>query len=296
VKNWSQLLSSRRAPRVSGGAATRETPPWGRVGIVAVVGFLIGVAWPRLAGVQLVPEAPSEDVDLTEASPASATAATAGSAAAPAPTVAAVESTQRIKVEFAEIGSCRGADGKKVKACGALELDSVVTDRLQSLSGCEAARGVEGTLSLMMMADFAKERFTAFQAGKSTTLPRTAAESILNCAEREFAAASLRGVDHEQQQYEVYYYVHFLGTERPGGAGVDGAAATAEGVTTATGAATVVWATALVRAEPAQDGRIVARLGSGTRVVVTAKKASWYRVKYDARGTEGWVFGKAVGL
>jgi len=269
------------------------------VGVVAIVGFVIGIAWPRLAGVQLVPEAPSEDADLTEAAPATGTAAATATAAtvsdAPAPAVP----TQRLKVEFAELGNCRDADGKKQKECGTLDLSSVVEDRLQALAACDVARSVEGTLSLMMVADFEKERLVSFQSGKSTTLSKRVTDGVLSCAQKEFETASLKGVEHQWARYDVYYYVHFLapGTAAsvPGGSpGSEGAAAT-EGITSVTGTATVVWSTALVRAQPAQDGRIVARLGGGTRVVVTAKKESWFRVKYDARGSEGWVFGKAIG-
>ncbi len=36
-----------------------DHPSWMRVGIIAVVGFAIGVAWPKLAGVKLGPNAPS---------------------------------------------------------------------------------------------------------------------------------------------------------------------------------------------------------------------------------------------
>jgi hypothetical protein len=35
-----------------------DTPSWTRVGIIAVIGFVAGVAWPRLAGVRLGPSLP----------------------------------------------------------------------------------------------------------------------------------------------------------------------------------------------------------------------------------------------
>src|SRR5262245_26141870 len=35
-----------------------DRPSWIKVGIIAVVGFAVGVAWPRVAGIRLGPTAP----------------------------------------------------------------------------------------------------------------------------------------------------------------------------------------------------------------------------------------------
>ena len=47
---------------------------------------------------------------------------------------------------------------------------------------------------------------------------------------------------------------------------------------------------------PDTIGAVVARILRGTRVVVTGRKDDWYRVKYDAKGSEGWVFKTAIGM
>jgi SH3-like domain-containing protein len=57
----------------------------------------------------------------------------------------------------------------------------------------------------------------------------------------------------------------------------------------------VGWEVAIVRDKP-KEGEIVARILRGTRVIVTGRQDDWYRIKYDAKGTEGWVFGAAIGL
>src|SRR5215207_4373340 len=44
-----------------------DKPRIGRVAVITIVGFAIGVIWPRLAGVKLVPSAPT---DVGEATPA----------------------------------------------------------------------------------------------------------------------------------------------------------------------------------------------------------------------------------
>jgi hypothetical protein len=34
----------------------------------------------------------------------------------------------------------------------------------------------------------------------------------------------------------------------------------------------------------------------GTRVVVTGKNGDWFRIKYDAKGSQGWVYRTAIGM
>src|SRR6516164_307799 len=57
-------------------SADRDKPSWGRVGAIAVIGFVIGVAWPKLAGVRLGPSAPSDSVAATASADLPATAIT----------------------------------------------------------------------------------------------------------------------------------------------------------------------------------------------------------------------------
>ena len=66
--------------------------------------------------------------------------------------------------------------------------------------------------------------------------------------------------------------------------------------TPASGRATVSWDVALVRSQPARDGEVRARVLNGTRVVVTGKSGDWFRIKYDARGNQGWVYRTAIGM
>ena len=80
----------------------------------------------------------------------------------------------------------------------------------------------------------------------------------------------------------------------PGCAG--GSRGTGEEGTPASGHATVSWDVALVRATPARDGEVRARVLSGTRVVVTGKNGDWFRIKYDAKGNQGWVYRTAIGM
>src|SRR5690242_2569015 len=97
----------------------------GRVGLIAVIGFGVGILWPRLAGMRLVPSVPSDKseasgaelsgapVDAGAPSIASAEPAPAASAAAspPAPT------KELFSVAAGEVASCRDERGKKVERC-----------------------------------------------------------------------------------------------------------------------------------------------------------------------------------
>src|SRR6185436_3128916 len=58
-----------------------DRPSWIKVGVIAAVGFVVGVAWPRLAGIRPGPSAPGE---ATSAAPAAAHVAEAPAAAPPA--------------------------------------------------------------------------------------------------------------------------------------------------------------------------------------------------------------------
>ena len=52
--------ADRSAVRVEVPDRGRDRPAWGKVGVIALLGFVIGVAWPRVAGVRLGPKAPGE--------------------------------------------------------------------------------------------------------------------------------------------------------------------------------------------------------------------------------------------
>ena len=90
----------------------------------------------------------------------------------------------------------------------------------------------------------------------------------------------------------MFYKVEFLPEASPSSSP---SAGSEDGLVDASGRATVGWNVALIRKEP-RDGEVVARVLSGTNVVVTGRQGDWYRVKYDGKGNEGWVYRSAIGL
>ncbi len=270
------------APRVEVHAPPRseDRVQLGRLAIIVAVGFLVGVGWPRLAGIRLAPEPPVEPSDEKKAAEPKV-------AQPPAEPLAAAP-VEKLTLGEAQITACSDASGKVQKVCDAVPFQDVVNPRLKILSGCEAAEGAMGTLSLGFEFDFDKNSVERVILGKSTTLPLPAAKALIACVEREFETAALTQLKHQYAKYSAFFLVEFAPPEPKRGQ--------EDQILEANGRATVSWALALIRESPKNDGVVKARIQNGTRVVVTGRKADWYRVKYDGQGNEGWVFKAAIGL
>jgi hypothetical protein len=52
-----------------------DRPLWGKVGLVAAAGFVIGVAWPRLTSTRIAPSPPADNVSAPEPTPNASSAA-----------------------------------------------------------------------------------------------------------------------------------------------------------------------------------------------------------------------------
>ncbi|MGC4091886.1 MAG: SH3 domain-containing protein [Polyangiaceae bacterium] len=269
-----------------------------RVGLIAIVGFAIGIIWPRLAGVSLVPRVPNEKSD--SGSPEAAQAAADPSASAAAAPATAPEaqgsaepeaSKENFTVGSGEVASCR--DGKKRhEQCDPIDFDGVARGRIATLSACDTSSRVVGILSLGFELDFQKDRVTGVQSGKSTSLTQADSDALLACLKQTLGEVSLAGIRHQHERYTVYYKVEFKGA----GGDQKPQPESAADASPASGKATVAWDVALVRSGPAREKDVVARVLQGTRVNVVARSGDWYRVKYDAKGNEGWVFRTAIGM
>jgi hypothetical protein len=282
----------------------QDRPELGRVGIISAAGFAIGIAWPWLAGVRLVPSPPNDEGPESRAVASAASAASAASppgappAAAEAPAGPAAEAAPKRteaetnKVSPLQITACRDGKGRKLKDCDRIGIDERLRPHLQSLASCETARGASETLSLGLDLDLEGGSITEIFAGKSTTFSKDKAHALVDCARKELASIHLDGVDHEHPRYTAYYFVEFV---PPGTVVAAPNAPAVEQTADASGLATIAWDVAVVRDQP-EDGKIETRLRYGTRVVVTARRGKWYEVKYDAKGSKGWVHRNAIGL
>lgn len=313
----------------------RDKPAWVKVGVIAAVGFVVGIAWPRVVGVRLGPSAPGESSAAAssasgaaagrapDAPPASVAAKTTGTtpapsasapaekASTPAPAAATAAAPPKITVTKGNVLSCKTTDGEKKtgKECGPVAgLDLVVKPRVQSIATCAGVEGQTGKLSLVVNADFNTGRFW-YDVSKASSVPNL--DAISSCLKTSFHNTSVdKGVPHEHARYTVSYTAMLTSSE--GGApasaakaktdkNADKPAATEDEAPApapakaAAGEAAVAWEVALVRDQP-KVGSVVARLPRGTKVKLGSMKEGWYSIKFgDDFGTDGWVYRGAVG-
>jgi hypothetical protein len=285
-----------------------DQPPWKKVAIIAAVGFIVGIAWPRLAGFRLgpnVPEAssaapalsaPASQAPAAEGPVSSALSHAVVSAAAVPAVVASplpaapLPPGPTITVGTGTVSSCKTSDGdsRKGPECGKLPgLDAIVVPRLRKLADCPDVAEANGKLQLLLQVDFVRGWLLVdLGHGQSVGSP----DLLLACTKTELAGAPVASAAHEYPRYSVAYSVTFGGNRPPN------ASASARPIADATEAtALVVWEVAIVRDAP-KTGRVVARLPRGTTLHLGVAKEGWYPVKYgDGFASDGWVYRAALG-
>lgn len=282
---------------------TSDRPVWTKVGVIAVVGFLIGIAWPRLAGLQLGPTPPeseagaaSSDEAFVAAAPAMSAMPVASASAGPGPKPVEV---QTVVVKKSDVLSCRDEKNKVQDTCDRPDFDALLMPLVKNLEKCPSAAGLAGRLSIGFDVDYQRNDVTVLQ-GKSTTIPQSTVAGIWACANDGVKDVRLDGMQHDQRRYTVFYSAYFY----PPGKIIEAGMASDEperdqrvggetevGGSEAMGTAQIVYDTVLVRDEP-KTGKVVARLVRGTTVELLSKQGSWYRIRFDER--EGWVYRGAI--
>ena len=282
----------------------QETLRFGRVGLIVTAGFAIGIIWPRVAGFKLVPSVPSQPAESSSADLTGAPAEAKGAAPAAPPETEpppaagpAAASLDRLQISEPQFLACK-ANGKKVKEdCDHIEFDRLARPHIQALATCAGADKLLGVLSLGFDLDFTSQAVKNVKSGKSTSFSQAETETLIDCEKKEFSNVSLVGIAHKHEAYSIFYKVEFPKADaekgEPASASADAAPVD---VTEATGHATVAWDVALVRSSASRDGAVVARVLQGTRVAVTGRRGDWYRIKYDVKGSVGWVYRTAIGM
>ena len=308
----------------------RDSPAWVKVGVIAAVGFVIGIAWPRVMGVKLGPNAPGEAAAAAAAAasasasaaklaghaPEAPPASVAKSGIAPSASLSAASSAAvpagppQVSVLRGNVISCKTTDGesKKGKECGSITgLDNVVAPHLKKLATCSAAEGQTGKLSFLATASFPSGGLS-WEVGKSSTVGNL--DGITGCLKTHFSGVAATNVAHEHTRYVVAYNATFAPSAvEPAPSKVADKADKADKPeppeksakeadkpdAPATGEASVGWEVALVRDVP-KTGAVVARLPRGTKVKLGPIKDGWYSIKYgDAFASDGFVYRGAIG-
>jgi hypothetical protein len=288
---------------------SEDRPSWTRVGVITAIGFIVGVAWPRLAGVRLGPSVPEASPAVASAAPSASESPGAAPAAAPSgasATVAALPAVAAspapaasapppaaVSVGHGVVFSCRSSDGESMKGsdCGSLPgLDGLIMPRLRKLTECPEAAGVSGKVHFVVHLDFPRGGL-AVDLGRGHAVP--APDALLACAKADVAGLGLAAVVHENPRYSVAYSVTFGGAAAaPSGSA---AAPSRAGGEAAVGNAQVVWEVAIVRDAP-KTGKVVARLQRGAELHLGTAKDGWYPVKFgDGFASDGWIYRGAIG-
>jgi hypothetical protein len=299
------LPAERRQPlKIEVPNQKQETLRFGRVGLIVTAGFAIGIIWPRVAGFKLVPSVPSQPAETSSAEPTAAQGEgkppanqpAADSEASPAAAPAGA-SLDRLQISEPQFLACK-ANGKKVKEeCDHVEFDRLARPHIQALAACAGADKLLGVLSLGFDLDFTSQAVKNVKSGKSTSFSESETEALIECEKKEFSNVSLVGIAHKHEAYSIFYKVEFPKAEaQKGEPSPQGGEAATVDVTEASGHATVAWDVALVRSSASRDGTVVARVLQGTRISVTGRRGDWYRIKYDVKGSVGWVYRTAIGM
>jgi hypothetical protein len=277
-----------------------DTPSWARVGVVAFLGFSVGVLLPKLAGVQMGPNPPSDLRPSSAAQIASASAAKAAASAAlalPVPSGPPAVHEQMVVVSPAEIAKCRDLKGKAPDKCDDIAIDPLFFPRLKDLAKCPSGIGLEGKLSFGLELDF-KHKSIKVQRAKGK-VPRTTLDGLTRCAEKGLSGISLDDLTHEQAKYSVNYDLAFYppGKSPPPANGAEPAEEKkpeeAEKPKVDDGkSAEILWNNTLVRDAP-KTGAVVAKLAKGTPVKLLQERDGWHKI--EAGGKEGWIFHGAIG-
>lgn len=294
-------MNARREPKIELPAPSADQPPWAKVGLVAVVGFVVGVAWPRVVGLQLGPAPPhdhgttpaaSKDKDKApevEVKGGAKPPAMAGTVPASPVGGGSGDGKAAANVSPLEIQKCRDAKGKAVDKCDEIALDPLFVPRLKDLSKCPSAIGLTGKVQIGFDLDF-KHKTIKVQRAKAK-LPRTTIDGLTKCAEKDLSGISLDDLTHEQQRYTAAYTVD-LGPEKaaeppkeqPKPDEPAGDPKSAE----------VVWRSTQVRDAP-KTGKVVGKLTKGAKVKMLDQKDGWFRVEFGDPKREGWLFREAIG-
>lgn len=256
---------------------------------VAAVGFVVGAAWPKLAGVKLIPEAPRDEFRT----PASASAEVVVERRPSASGAAVVEenspSSETLEVGRVEVQSCVDASGRTGKSCGELDVDALLLPRLLMLEGCPERAGATGVLSLGFELDYRTRTVGKVRSGASTTLPDSVRDGLLACARKNLGSLKLPAETPSHVRYSVFYRIGF----RLSGA----ESAAASPVERASGEVVVRWPSALLRKDADRNAAVVLKVRKGARLQVRGRKGDWLEVATSDQGKSkiGFIHGAAVG-
>jgi hypothetical protein len=224
--------------------AADDRPQWIKIGVIAAVGFVVGIAWPRLTGVRLGPSAPGDSPPATAGSAAPRPNDAASSTPAPVAVPAVLASASAASTAShtashtasltASPTALPGAATNAVAASAAGPPKMVVsrgivvackTEQGEALKGskdCGALPGfdalaqprirrikdcsaVEGATGKLVVTFGVDFSGNRVDVAIGKASNLSNIESIGACVKQQFAGLSLGAVDHEHPRYTVSY-------------------------------------------------------------------------------------------
>lgn len=256
---------------------------------IAVFGFVVGAAWPKLAGVKLIPEAPRDEFRAPPSASSEVVVERKGAAVPLDRAEPSGPSSETLEVGRVEIQSCVTEAGRVEKSCGELDVDALILPRLLMLESCPERAGASGLLSLGFDLDYRTKGVEKVRSGASTSLPDSVRDGLLVCARKALGSLKLPAEKPAHARYTVFYRIGFRlsGTDR----------AEASPVERASGEVLVRWPTALVRKGADRNADVVAKVRKGARLKVRGRKGDWLEVETSEQGKPkvGFIHGAAVG-
>lgn len=288
-----------RSVRVDVPQPSRDRPAWARIGVVVGIGLVLGLLWPRLAGLDVGPQVPGANKTAPKSTAAAAPPPkdepSAARLAASSPASRA-SNEQLVVVSEGTIEHCwHDRERLDEGQCGPLRIDRVLVHRIEQLATCPSALGLAGSLQIGFDIDFDDKEIRLIQGKEDSDLPSSTVRGIMTCLADYIRDISPEKIRHKYEKYRIYYSLKFYppGAHPPAEPAESAEPAAGDADPDAQGIASVTWDTALIRDEPS-TGKVVARLVRGTRVTLLGKRKDWYRVKI--RTKEGWVYRGAIGL
>lgn len=292
-------MSSRELPRVQLPPPDEDRPAWGRVGIIAILGFVVGVAWPRLAGVSLGPNPPADAPRVASSAVAAAakTSLAGVTAQAPIPGASALLPPEApahhelvLSLKALDGTRCRDAKNKAVDSCDKLAIEGTFEPRLKGLARCPSALGLQGQVVFGFDLDF-KNKTLKVQRAKAK-LPKTTLDGLTRCVEKSFNGVSLDEIEHQQNRYSLAYEVSF---QPPGSAANPEPAEAPKGKPLDGKTGTISWGSCQVREAPSKSAAAIGKLKHKAEVKLLEEKDGWYRIDFNSK-PQAWISSSAVTL
>ena len=273
-----------------------------KVGVIAVVGFAVGVVWPRLLGVHVGPNPPENETHAVVAVAPGDTEAPAASGSGVVPPASSegagdspkLSNRETVIVGAGDITSCVNKKGDRISDCGALSLDKIAQPKLKAVGDCAYGIGLDGEIDVALNLNFEKSTVDVLEGKKKSPWPTMATRGLLKCAVDELKGVELDKIPHTHPRYVVEYHMTFY----PPGKGPDDskpagdASAEPAAEEGSLGRATIVYDKGLLRETP-KEGKVVARLPQGTRVKLLKQDKDWYLVTSGSQ--KGWIHRQAIG-